>query len=331
MKIACLGTGSWGFGLSFLLATKGFQTTNWTTRESLVAQLQQTNEHPLFPGVAINRNMCFTTDLQRALQGASLVVESVTSAGIREVFTKAASFLPNCPIVLTSKGIEQDTGLTLSEVVIEVLGPDSQSLIGCLSGPSFAQDVVKGLPTSVVVSAYDLTVLKKISEVFTTPAFRVYPNTDMQGVSYGGALKNIIAIACGISDGLSLGASSKAALMTRGLHEVRKLAVAKGCSAETLNGLSGMGDFVLTCNSMMSRNFRFGHLLAQGATAKEAQQKIGMVIEGAYTCVSALQLSQEIDLAMPITEAVYKIIYEGMNPIDAVRVLMQRSIKEEHL
>ena len=161
--------------------------------------------------------------------------------------------------------------------------------------------------------------------------FRVYPNADIHGVAYGGALKNIIAIACGISDGLKLGNSSKAALMTRGLHEIRKLAIARGCKAETLNGLSGMGDVSLTCGSLTSRNSRYGYLIAQGLTPKEAEVKIDMVVEGAYTAVSALEIGRQEGIELPITEAIYKIIYENLSPLDAVRTLMQRTIKEEHL
>ena len=173
--------------------------------------------------------------------------------------------------------------------------------------------------------------IQTVCETFTTPSFRIYPNNDILGVAFGGALKNIIAIACGISEGLALGCSSKAALMTRGLHEIRKLAVAFGCKPETLNGLAGMGDLCLTCSSTMSRNFRFGMLLAQGVSAEQARKRIGMVVEGAYTCVSALQLSKQCKVALPIAEAVSQIIYHGMPPIDAVGALMQRTIKEEHL
>lgn len=332
MRIACLGTGSWGFCLASLLAGKGFQTISWTTQKELARRLNQGEDHPLFPGIKAHRNMSFTTDISEALDDIGCIVESVTSAGIRPVFASAAGSIPlDCPIVLTSKGIEQNTEMVLSDVAIEVLGEPYRTSMGCISGPSFAQDVIKGLPTSVTASAYDPKIMMDICEIFTTPTFRVYPNADFRGVSFGGALKNVIAIACGISEGLGLGASSRAALMTRGLHEVRKLAIACGCMADTLNGLSGMGDFVLTCNSLTSRNFRFGYLLASGMTPQEAQESIGMVVEGAYTSVTALQMSKHRSVEMPISETVYKIIYEGMKPDDAVRALMQRAIKEEHL
>lgn len=332
-KIACLGLGAWGYCLASLLASKkDHQVVCWTTKPHLAQQLTATGEHPLFPGHKSTGKMQFTTDMAYALDHADVIVESVTSAGIRPVFEHARSLtLPICPIVITSKGIEQDTGKILPDVVVEVLGKEFHPLIGCLSGPSFAQEVIRELPTSVVGSGYTLDVIHKTCELFTTSSFRVYPNTDLLGVVFGGALKNVIAIACGIAEGLGLGSSCRAALMTRGLHEIRKLAIAYQCKPETLYGLSGMGDLCLTCSSPMSRNFRFGMQLAQGHSIQEAQTNIGMVVEGAYTCVSVLQLSKNKGIPMPISEAVYKIVYEAMPPIEAVQTLMQRTIKEEHL
>jgi glycerol-3-phosphate dehydrogenase (NAD(P)+) len=331
-KIGFLGAGSWGYCLARLLASKGYQVISWTQNLELVKQLNETRTHPHLQGPPAPDNMLFTTRIEEALHEVDMLVESVTSAGIRPVFEKVKTFgVLKCPIVITSKGIEQNSGLILPDVVVEVLGEKTREQVAFLSGPSFAQDVIRGLPTSVVGSAYDHHVMKTVAETFNTETFRVYPNTDIHGVAYGGALKNIIAIACGIAEGLDLGHSARAALMTRGLHEIRKLAVARGCKAETLNGLSGMGDLCLTCNSLMSRNFRFGHLLAQGLSPKEAAAKIQMVVEGAYTCVSTLQLSHQYHVSMPITEIVYKIIYEDMHPKDAVKILMQRTIKEEHL
>ncbi len=332
MKIGYLGAGTWGFCLAALLAAKGHSVVSWTTKPDLAKKLNETKEHPLLSGIRATGDISFTTNLTDTLQDAELVIESVTSAGIRPVFEKVKQTkIPHCPVVITSKGIEQNTGLILPDVVAEVLGSQMHLLISCLSGPGYAQEVIRGLPTSVVGSAYDYDIMMLVCETFTTPTFRVYPNTDILGVSYGGALKNIIAIACGIADGLGLGYSSKAALMTRGLHEIRKLAIARGCRAETLYGLSGMGDLCMTCSSTMSRNYRFGSLLAQGLSPKDAQEKIGMVVEGAYTCISGLQLSKQLDVAMPITETVYKILCEAMPTSKAVEELMQRPIKEEHL
>lgn len=332
MKIGYLGAGCWGFCLASLLASKGHRVISWTTKPELAKLLNETGEHPHLTGQTLQGDVTFTTDLNEALSDADMIVESVTSAGLRLVSEQIKQIsIPACPIVITSKGIEQNTGLILPEVVIQVLGKKIKRHIGVLTGPSYAQEVIRGLPTSVVGSAYDPEIMMLICETFTTPTFRVYPNSDIRGVAFGGALKNIIAIACGISEGLALGYSSKAALMTRGLHEIRKLAVARGCKADTINGLSGMGDLCVTCSSLISRNYRFGHLIAQGLTPAQAQEKIDMVVEGVYTCVSALQLSKQLDVPMPITETIYKIVYDNMKPIDAVHALMQRTIKEEHL
>ncbi|MBA3721588.1 MAG: NAD(P)-dependent glycerol-3-phosphate dehydrogenase [Parachlamydiaceae bacterium] len=333
LKIGYLGMGAWGYCLASLLAAKnGHEVVCWTTKPDLVERLEKTREHPLLPGFKSKGQMTFTTDMALAIHDADIIVESVTSAGLRPVFEQVRSLkLPLCPIIITSKGIEQDTGRILPEVATEVLGNDFHPLIGMLSGPSFAQDVIRGLPTSVVGTAYAMDTMQKICDLFTTPTFRVYPNGDILGVAFGGALKNIIGIACGISEGLSLGLSSRAALMTRGLHEIRKLAVARGCRPDTINGLAGMGDLCVTCSSPISRNFRFGMLLAQGLSSEEAQKKIGMVVEGAYTCISALQISEQCNVTMPIAETVYNIIANHIHPTEAVAALMQRTIKEEHL
>jgi len=332
MKIGYLGAGAWGFCLARLLASKKNQVVCWTSNSTLAKKLNEGEEHPHLPGHPKLPNMHFTTDLAEALDGSEMIVEGITTAGFRPVFTNVKNILvPSCPIVITSKGIEQNTGLTIPEVCIDIFGENIKKHLAILSGPSYAQEVVKELPTAVSGAAFDPKTMAIVCDAFTTQAFRVYPNSDVKGVAFGGALKNTIAIACGISEGLGLGYSSKAALMTRGLHEIRKLALANGCKSETLSGLSGMGDMCLTCGSLISRNSRFGYLVAQGMTPEEAKKKIEMVVEGAYTCVSALQISKPLQIEMPITEMVYKIIYEGLPPAKAVKGLMQRTIKEEHL
>lgn len=332
MKITVLGTGAWGYCLASLLASNGHSVTSWSTNPALVASLKKGSDHPFLEQSRPRKNMAFTTDLTEALQGTELIVESVTSAGFREVLNAVKAInMPTCPLVITSKGIEQNSGEILPEVAVEIFGQGFLPFVGILSGPSFAAEVIRGLPTSVVASAYSAKEMRLIAETFTNGSFRVYPNSDVKGVAFGGALKNIIAIACGISDALGLGASSKAALMTRGLHEIRKLATACGCRAETINGLSGLGDLCLTCGSLLSRNYRFGKLLAEGVSPQDSKQEIKMVVEGAYTSVSALQLSKKFHVELPISETVYKIIYEGLKPKDAVLSLMRRTIKEEHL
>lgn len=332
MRIAYLGAGTWGYCLANLLASKGNQVMLWTISEECAQELSEKKEHPKLPGAKACDSLSFTTDLALALKGADLVIESVTSKGVRPVFEQVRSLGGvKCPIVITSKGIEQNTGLLLPDVVVEVLGEQTRTQLCVLSGPSHAEEVIHQLPTAVICASDNLELMHQVVDIFTTPYFRIYPNADVNGVAFGGAMKNIIAIACGISDGLGFGDNTKAALMTRGLHEIRKLSVTKGCKPETLNGLSGMGDLCVTCLSQLSRNYMFGRKIAEGQNPQLAQENIGMVVEGAYTCVSALQLAKEANIPVPITQAVYSILYEQIDPRDAVKTLLQRAIKEEHL
>jgi len=331
-KIGYLGAGTWGFALASILAQNGHRVVCWTKESDLAAELERTRMHPKLAGVEAPKSIRFTDDLKEALKGADLLVESVTSAGIRPVFEEILSHSPiHVPVVFTSKGIEQGTGLLLPEILCSLLGVEESPLVGCLSGPSHAEEVVQNLPTSVVCSSYDPKIMKMIHELFTTPTFRIYPNADLRGVCFGGAMKNIIAIACGISDGLGNGDNTKAALMTRGLHEIKKLSLVKNCNPETLNGLSGMGDLCVTCMSRHSRNYRYGRLIAEGFSPEGARQKIGMAVEGIYSCVSAYELGRKHKVPVPITEATYDIIYKGLDPREAVRNLLTRAIKEEHL
>lgn len=332
LKIGYLGLGVWGYTLAHLLASKGYDVVSWSIEKDLVAHLKERGQHPRFPDQPAYPTHRFTTDLKEVLVGKDLVVEGVTSAGLRQVFqSMKETHLPKCPIVITSKGIEQNTGLLLSEVAIEVLGKEARAQIGCISGPSIAPEIIKGLPATVVCSAYNTEVMEIIHKAFSAPTFRVYPNPDIRGVELGGAMKNIIAIACGVSDGLGFGDNTKAALMTRGLHEIRRLAATRKCKPETLNGLSGMGDLCVTCLSTQSRNYRFGRLIAEGKSPEAAKNEIGMVVEGTYTCLSAMQLAKEAKVELPISEMVYKVVYEKLDPKEAVKLLLQRTIKEECL
>ncbi len=332
MKIGYLGAGSWGFTLACLLGSKGHEVTLWSQREEIIRILNKQRKHPKIPHYQANKNVIFSPELKDALEGMDLVIESVSSSGLRPVLEQVLA-LNNlkAPLVITSKGIEQNSGLLLPEVAVEVLGENYRARIGCLSGPSLADEVIHHLPTSIVAAAYDPALALLIQEAFTTQFFRVYPNSDLNGVAFGGAMKNIIAIACGLSDGLGFGDNTKAALMTRGLHEIRKLSSTKQAKIETLNGLSGMGDLCVTCLSKHSRNYSFGRLIAEGLDPDSAKERIGMVVEGAYTCVSARQLARGANIEIPITDAIYSILYEGLSPLEAVKALLQRTIKEEHL
>jgi glycerol-3-phosphate dehydrogenase (NAD(P)+) len=332
-KIGYLGAGAWGVCLADLLAKKGCSVKVWCRNEALVHTLNSTRQHPNLKDYTIHRSLHFTSSLEEVLKDIDFLVESVTSSGIRPVFEQVKKLKPDisCPIVMTSKGIEQKTGFLLLDVVLDVMGKEHRQQLTYLSGPSFADEVIREAPTTVVCAGFDPETTHKVRDLFDYKMFRIYPNYDIKGVEFGGAMKNIIAIACGASDGLGFGANSRAALMTRGLHEIRKLAIAKQCRAETINGLAGMGDLCLTCSSRYSRNYRFGQLIAEGMTMEEAKKEIGMVVEGAYTCVSALQIAEEMGVSVPITEAVYKVLYKGVKPLDAMRSLLSREVKEEHL
>jgi glycerol-3-phosphate dehydrogenase (NAD(P)+) len=332
MRIGYLGAGTWGFALASLLAANGHRVIVWTREPDFAKQLEATRSHPKLPEFKAPPNVHFTSNLKEAIQDADVLIESVTSLGVRPVFEEVISLgAVRVPVILTSKGIEPGTGLLLPEVVSQVLGVEQSPLVGVLSGPSHAEEVIQNMPTSVVCSAYDAGVMRLICDLFTTPTFRIYPNADLPGVCFGGAMKNIIAIACGISDGLSGSDNAKAALMTRGLHEMRKLCTVKNGKPETLNGLSGMGDLCVTCMSRHSRNYRFGKLIAEGFSPEGARQKIGMAVEGINTCVSVHELGQKYGIPIPVTEATYAIIYGGLDPREAVRSLLTRTVKEEHL
>jgi glycerol-3-phosphate dehydrogenase (NAD(P)+) len=332
MKIAYLGSGAWGFALANLLAANGHEVTVWSIEADIVDALNKNREHPKFKGIHVEERLHFTTDLATACKGAEMIVESVTAKGLRPVLEQVKKLgISNIPFVMTSKGIEQGTGLLLPEVALEILGEKERKNIGCISGPSLALEVLHKVPTSVVSAAWDPELSLVISKAFNSSYFRVYPNRDLLGVAFGGAMKNIIAIAAGICDGLGFGQNSKAAMITRGLHEMRKLASFKGADPETLVGLSGLGDLCVTSLSDQSRNYRFGHLIASGLDVEKAKQKIGMVVEGSYTVVSAMELGKKSGVPLPITEVVYEIIMNQMDPTLAVKQLFSREIKEESL
>lgn len=331
-KIGYLGGGTWGFALASILALNGHRVVVWVRNPELAKLLETKKAHPKLSDFIIEGDVHFTSSLEEAIDGADTLVESVTSQGIRPVFQQIQKISPiKVPVVLTSKGIEQKTGKLLPEVISDILGEEESPLVGCLSGPSHAEEVIQKLPTSIVCSSYSPDVTQTIHELFSTPTFRIYPNLDLNGVCFGGAMKNIIAISCGISDGLGNGDNTKASLMTRGLHEMRKLCVVKNCKPETLNGLSGMGDLCVTCLSKHSRNYRFGRLIAEGFSPEGARQKIGMAVEGIYACVSAKELGEKHNIPVPITEVTHAIIYDELDPREAVRSLLKRVIKEEHL
>lgn len=336
MNIAVLGLGAWGFCLARHLALQGHNVIGWSRDEDLIASLTQGKDHPHLKHSIRGLSIRLTSDLHTALQNIDCCVESVTTSGLRPVLTEAQKqgfTTPNKKtiLVLTSKGIERESNHTPPQIIEDIFGSEASLYTAMLSGPSFAQEVSNQLPTAIVCGAKNDVTAKTVSHIFSSNSFRVYPNKDIIGVSLGGALKNIIAIASGIADGLELGTGAKASLVTRGLHELKKLATILGALPETLYGLSGLGDLYLTCSSPLSRNFRFGKLLSEGMTQKQAEKYIGMVVEGASTAIAAQELSRIHGIEMPITEAICKVLSQKTDVKKAVQDLMQRIVKEEQL
>lgn len=330
MKICYLGAGTWGCSLASLLSYNGHEVVIWDRDLELLKRLDKERKHPKLKDFILPDNLRFVLEIEEAFEDAEMVVESVTSGGIRHVLEQMLLFKKRlCPFVITSKGLEQKTGLLFPEIAVEIL--KDKNLVGCIAGPSHAEEVVHHIPTSLVCSSYSRELMDELKEVFNNDFFRVYPNSDILGVAFGGAMKNIIAIACGVSDSLGFGDNTKAALITRGLHEIRKLSLVKKCKPDTLNGLSGLGDLCVTCLSTLSRNYRFGNLIGKGMGMEEAKKEIGMAVEGAYSVVSAVELAHKHAVPVPISEAIFAILYKGLKPLDAVKMLFNRSIKEEHL
>lgn len=333
MRIAVLGLGMWGFCLARHLALNGHAVTGWTNDPILFNTLLRGDDHPNLMCSSRGIPLHLVPTIEEAIEHAEMIVESVTTGGLRPVLQSLHQHTNkiSVPLVLTSKGIERTTHLIPPDVVMDLFGPQSHSYITMVSGPSFALEVSKQLPTAVVCGGTNPTTCEQVVRAFSSNTFRVYPNLDIRGVAFGGALKNIIAISCGVADGLGLGTGALAALVTRGLHEMVKLAAAESCQPQTLYGLSGLGDLYLTCSSPMSRNFTFGRLMSKGLSQHEAEQHIGMVVEGAYTCVAAKELGALHNIPMPITEAVYDMLAGTLTANQAVARLMQRDVKEEHL
>ncbi len=333
-RVGILGLGAWGFCLARHLALNGHDVIGWSRDEAVLTTLKSGGDHPHLERSLRGLSICLTSNISEVFQGVDCLVESVTTSGLREVMGLLQSSgysITQAPLVITSKGVERTTHHMPPEIIQAIFGKEALLQVAMLSGPSFAQEVAQGLPTAVVCGSVNLEVAQLVSTLFSNTTFRVYPNEDIIGVSIGGALKNVIAIACGIADGLNLGTGARASLVTRGLHEMVKLAHHMKATTQTLYGLSGLGDLYLTCSSPLSRNFRFGRLLSEGVSKNDAEKLIGMVIEGASTAIAAFELSQQYDISMPITTAVYNVIHGTVTAKDAVNMLMQRLVKEEKL
>ena len=330
-KICVIGAGSWGTALAVHLANLGFSVWLWGRPEDGIDLIKSERENRHFlPGIVIPDNIYPETDPLLALQDADVLVFSVPSQVLRPVLEKLHPYIPaDAFIVNTAKGLEISTGMRLSQVVEEVLGSSCRDRFAVLSGPSHAEEVSQRLPTAVTVAAYDQHTAFYIQDIFMDNYFRVYTNPDIAGVELGGALKNIIALATGITYGLGFGDNTAAALMTRGLAEMIRMGAAMGGDPRTFSGLSGIGDLVVTCGSQHSRNRRAGQLIGQGKKLEETLETIGMVVEGVHTTRSVHQLAMEMNIDMPITKACYRILYEGEEPRAAVEKLMKRRRKHE--
>ncbi len=324
MKIAVIGSGSWGCAASILLAKKGYDVYLWSWQQEETDRLAKDRENTLvLPGKKFPDNIICSHDMELCVKDADLIVTVAPSPATRTTAKQLASFVKAGQVIVNlSKGLEDGTLLRLSEVYKEEI---PQATIAVMSGPSHAEEVSEFMPTTNVVAADSLEVAQYIQNIFMTDFFRVYTGTDIIGTELGGALKNVIALCAGICDGVGYGDNSRAALITRGLAEITRLGVKMGAKPETFAGLSGVGDLIVTCTSMHSRNHRAGILLGKGYSLKEALDEIQMVVEGVNTIGAAYNLSKKYDVSMPITSESYKILFEGKDPKHAVIDLMTRS------
>jgi len=326
-KIAVIGDGGWGTTLAILLAKGGYKVRLWGAFADYLEVLDKKRENPKFlPGIEIPRGISFSSDINQVISGASLIVLAVPSHFIRQVLSKIDKQSISCPILSASKGIENDTLMRTSEIIEDVLGISS---IAVLSGPNISYEVARGLPATSVVASKDGALTKEIQDVLMSERFRVYTSHDVLGVELGGALKNIIAITCGISDGLGFGANTKAAILTRGLVEIIRLGKALGAKHETFFGLSGLGDLITTCVSSHGRNRWVGEQIGKGKKLKDVLDQTEMVAEGIRTTKSALMLARKHNIEMPITTQIYHVLYEDKDPQSAVSELMSRQKKAE--
>jgi glycerol-3-phosphate dehydrogenase (NAD(P)+) len=330
-RVAVLGAGSWGTALAKLLADQGMRTALWARRPEQAAEIQGTRENRAYlPGFRLPDTLRATADMQDALAGAEMVVSVVPTHGLRDVLAQAAPLVtPGVPVVSATKGIENESLKLVSQIFEDHWPPEMHRTLTFLGGPSFAREVAAGIPTAVSVAGKDPAVGNLVQHAFATQRFRVYYTEDVVGVELGGALKNVVAIAAGAADGLGFGHNTRAALITRGLAEVSRLALHMGANPLTMAGLSGMGDLVLTCTGDLSRNRSVGLQLGKGKSLDEILGGMTMVAEGVRTTKSAHMLAQREDVEMPITNEIYNVLYEGKSPMEAVVALMTRRLKHE--
>lgn len=332
-KIGVLGAGTWGMALARVLVLNGHEVTVWSAVEEEIDIMLQTGKHKNLPEMVIPEEIVFTKEIETACREKDIIVMAVASPYVRATAAKIRPYIAEDQIIVNvAKGIESSTLLTLTEVIEDELkkeGGFASVCLGALSGPTHAEEVSKDMPSAIVSACADLEVAKTVQDAFMNPMFRVYTNTDIKGVELCGSMKNVIALATGISDGVGYGDNLKAALITRGITEITRLGAAMGCNEQTFSGLTGVGDLIVTATSPHSRNNRAGHLLGEGYSVEETLQKVGMVVEGLNALPAAMKIAEKYGVEIPITEAVDSIVNKGVEPKEAVRRLMERERKAE--
>lgn len=329
IKIGVLGAGTWGIALARMLSMAGHLVTVWSAVESEIDLLSSTGRHPNLHGVELPKEIRYTKDIQTACHEMNIILFAVPSPFVRATAKKVRPFISENQIVVdAAKGIEEDTLYTMSEIIAEELGNEKIKIVA-LSGPTHAEDVVKDLPTTIVSASKDSAAAEYVQKIFTTNCMRVYTNDDIHGVELCGALKNVIALACGIASGLGCGDNARAALITRGIAEISRLGMAMGHREQTFGGLAGIGDLIVTATSMNSRNLRCGILLGKGISVKEATKSVGMVVEGLNALPAAMKLSEKYGVEMPIVEAVFSVVSGNVNVSQVIKSIMSRDLKSE--
>lgn len=328
-NVGVMGAGSWGTALALLLHKNGHRVTVWSISQEEVMMLSEEREHKSkLPGVKLPEEMEFTTDVEKAVKGKDFSVLAVPSPFTRSTARSMKPYVADGQILVdVAKGIEEDTLMTLSQQIKEEI---PQADVAVLSGPSHAEEVGRGLPTAVVIGARSKETADYLQEMFMNEVFRVYTSPDMLGMELGGSLKNVIALAAGIADGMGYGDNTKAALITRGIAEIAKLGVEMGGAIESFTGLTGIGDLIVTCASVHSRNRKAGYLMGQGKTMQEAMDEVQMVVEGVYSTKAAVQLGKKYGVPLPIINKVNEVLFENKDPKEAVNELMLRDGKAEH-
>lgn len=333
MKVSVLGAGTWGATIAALLVKNGHDVTLWSALPDELEYIKTTGTHKNLPSIVFPQNLKYSACEKTALFGAELIIFAVASEYLRATVKRTLPFLESGVIIASAtKGIERDTLFTMSELIADEISkarPELDYKLAALSGPTHAEEVAAELPTSIVSASCDEECAMKLAGIFSNAYFRVYTNTDILGVEIAGAFKNIIALAAGINRGMGFGDNSQAMLMTRGIAEITRIGLAMGCYRRTFMGLAGIGDLIVTCTSRHSRNNRCGELIGKGLSYDEASREIGMVVEGYHALEAGIALSKKYNVEMPITEAVFNVIKNGVSPKTAMRELMLRDLKSE--